>query len=61
MKKNLPKDTRMDTLETQMEVIRRAAECKYNDGVICGLYEKNPEKCASCNWNPKKEKTGKEK
>lgn len=60
LEKNLSKDTRMDTLETQMEVIRRAAECKYNVGVICGLWEKDPGRCERCNWNPDKGKTKEE-
>ncbi len=36
----------------RMETVRKAAECRYNDGVICGLYEKEPERCERCNWNP---------
>ena len=40
--------------ETHMEMVRRAAECKYNDGVICGLWEKNQGRCKRCNWNPNK-------
>ena len=39
-----------------MKLIRRKAECKFNDGVICGLWDKDPERCARCNWNPDKGK-----
>lgn len=46
----------LDVQEAQMELIRRKAECKFNDGVICGLWEKDPERCARCNWNPDKGK-----
>lgn len=46
----------LDVQEAQMELIRRKAECKFNDGVICGLWEKDPERCARCNWNPDKRK-----
>ena len=37
-----------------MKTVRKAAECKYNDGVICGLWNKDPSRCARCNWNPSK-------
>ncbi len=41
MKKQLPEETLLlDVQEAQMELIRRKAECKFNDGVICGLWEK---------------------
>lgn len=57
MKKQLPEETPLlDAQEAQMELIRRAAECKYNDGVICGLWDKDPSRCARCNWNPDKGK-----
>lgn len=46
----------LDVQEAQMELIRRKAECKFNDGVICGLWDKDPERCARCNWNPDKRK-----
>lgn len=38
----------------------RAAECKYNVGVICGLWEKDPGRRERCNWNPDKGKTKEE-
>ena len=57
MKKQLSGDQPLlNTQEAQMELIRRKAECKFNDGVICGLWEKDPERCARCNWNPDKGK-----
>ena len=57
MKKQLSGDTPLlDVQEAQMELIRRKAECKFNDGVICGLWEKDPERCARCNWKPDKGK-----
>ena len=57
MKKQLPEEPPLlDAQEAQMELIRRAAECKYNDGVICGLWDKDPSRCARCNWNPDKGK-----
>ncbi|MBQ9686284.1 MAG: hypothetical protein IJV41_07055 [Oscillospiraceae bacterium] len=46
----------LDAEAAHMEMVRKAAECKYNDGVICGLYQKNPEKCVRCGWNPNKGK-----
>ena len=50
MKKQLPEETPLlDAQEAQMELIRRAAECKYNDGVICGRWDKDPSRCARCN------------
>ena len=50
--------TLMNVNEAQMELLRRKAECKYNEGVICGLWEKDPDRCARCNWNPNKGKSG---
>ena len=57
MKKELPEETPLlDAEEARMETVRKAAECRYNDAVICGLYQKDPERCARCNWNPNKGK-----
>ena len=57
MKKQLSGDQPLlDVQEAQMKLIRRKAECKFNDGVICGLWDKDPERCARCNWNPDKGK-----
>ena len=47
MKKELPEETPLlDAEEARMETVRKAAECRYNDAVICGLYQKDPERCA---------------
>lgn len=46
----------LDAQEAQMELIRRAAECKYNDGVVCGLWKKEPSRCDRCGRNPNKGK-----
>jgi hypothetical protein len=57
MKKELPSDPPLlDAEEAYMETVRKAAECRHNDAVICGLYQKDPERCACCNWNPNKGK-----
>lgn len=44
----------MDSEATRMELVKRAAECRYSENVICGLWEKNPARCERCNWNPGK-------
>lgn len=42
----------LDAEAEQMEVLRRVAGCRYGSDVICGLWEKNPERCGRCEFNP---------
>lgn len=42
----------LDAEEAQMEVLRRLAGCQYRSDVICGLWDKSPERCGRCEYNP---------
>lgn len=52
MKKNLSEDVRMNAQETQMKLLRRLAGCRFGSDVICGLWDKSPERCGRCEYNP---------
>ena len=35
-----------------MELLRRLAGCRFGSNVICGLWDKSPERCGRCEYNP---------
>ena len=42
----------VDAEAAQMEVLRRLAGCRFGSDVICGLWDKSPERCGRCEYNP---------
>lgn len=42
----------LDAEEAQLEALRKKVGCRYNDGVICGLWKDDPQRCWRCSWNP---------
>lgn len=58
MKKQSSKETHLlDAEEWQMRRLLKSAGCRFNkEGVVCGLWKKEPSRCDRCGWNPNKGK-----
>ncbi len=52
MKEQHEEPVLLDAEEARMELLRRLAGCRFGGDVICGLWDKSPERCGRCEYNP---------